>query len=76
MSGRRPKRADLATREVLSAVRLHRFRAFEALCCKYPMKVVRAAIDRDVRADYLDYGVSADRPWLSPKGEQLLHIVR
>jgi hypothetical protein len=40
------------------------------------MKVVRAAIDRDVRADYLDYGVSADRPWLSPKGEQLLHIVR
>ncbi|MFS0697765.1 hypothetical protein [Streptomyces nitrosporeus] len=57
-------------------MRLHRFRAFEALCCSYPVKVVRAAIARDVRADHLDYGVSADRPWLTPAGEQHLDARR
>lgn len=64
------KRSDLTTREVLSAVRRHRVGAFERLLSKYPEKIIRAAIDRDIRTGMLDYGVTADRPWLTPEGER------
>jgi hypothetical protein len=66
------KRSDLATSEVLAAVRDHRFRAFEYLADRYPAKVVAAAFSRDVRAGLLEYGVSLVRPWLEPAGERLL----
>lgn len=68
------KRADLTTYDVLTAVREHRFSAFEQRAEKYPAKVVRAAIARDVGAGLLEYGVSADRPWLSPAGEHQLEV--
>ncbi|MGW1938968.1 hypothetical protein [Streptomyces goshikiensis] len=61
------KRADLPTPAVLDAVSTHGFRAFERLIEQYPVKIVRAAIARDVRTGVLEYGVSADRPWLSPR---------
>lgn len=64
----RPKRADLATREVLRAVAEHEFRAYEYLAAKYPAKVVEAAMCRDTGAGLLEYGVSGVRPWLTPLG--------
>jgi hypothetical protein len=70
------KRSDLASVAVLAAVRERRFEAFEHLCEQHPAKVVRAAISRDVRAGLLECGVSLDRPWLSPAGEQRLSTER
>lgn len=66
------KRSDLRTSEVLAAVRERKFKAFEHLCEQYPVKVVRAALMRDVRAGWLEYGVCLERPWLTPAGEQRL----
>jgi hypothetical protein len=68
----RVKRSDLDTRDVVTAVQQHQFRAFEALAEQYPEKIVQAAFSRDVRSGYLDYGVALERPWLTPAGEQLL----
>ncbi|MFJ5804856.1 hypothetical protein [Streptomyces sp. NPDC093093] len=61
------KRSDLPTRALLDAISAHGFCAFEHLIKQYPVKVVRAAIARDVRTGRLEYGVSADRPWLGPR---------
>jgi hypothetical protein len=60
------KRSDLPTSAVLDAVAVHGFSAFEHLTAQHPVKIVRAAIARDVRNGLLEYGVSADRPWLAP----------
>jgi hypothetical protein len=60
------KRSDLGTAEVLSAIRDHGSKAFEHLAATYPAKIVRAAFARDGRTGLLDFGVSLDRPWLSP----------
>ncbi|MEU0991944.1 hypothetical protein [Streptomyces sp. NPDC005953] len=66
------KRSDLSTREVLTAIREHQFNAFQVLASKYPSKVVRAALTREAKAGRLEYGVSLDRPWLTPHGERQL----
>jgi hypothetical protein len=66
------KRSDLTTAEALTAVHQHGYGAFEYLSASYPVKVVRAAFARDDRAGLLEYGVSADRPWLTPAGQHRL----
>ncbi|MFD3777339.1 hypothetical protein [Streptomyces sp. NPDC058612] len=58
------KRADLPTDAVLRAIAEHGVHAFEHLTARYPVKVVRAAIARELRTNRLEYGVSADRPWI------------
>jgi hypothetical protein len=73
---RRPKRADLSTIEVLSAIAIcrtdHGNYAWEYLCRRYPPKVVWAALDREDRRGHINWGVSMRRPWLEGKGEQAL----
>lgn len=59
------KRADLPTGAVLIAVRDYGFRAWDVMVAWYPPALVRAAILRDVRAGWLDYGVAVERPWLT-----------
>lgn len=69
MAPGRPKRSDLTTDALLAVVRQHGFHAFESLASAYPAKLVQAAIERDIRAGYLEYGVSLTRPWLTPQGD-------
>lgn len=66
------KRADLPTAVVLACVHQHGTGAFEVLTATYPIKVVRAAIARDLRRGYIEYGVTLDRPWLTPQGRKTL----
>ncbi|MYV56517.1 hypothetical protein [Streptomyces sp. SID3212] len=68
MTAARPKRSDLTTVALLTAVQRHGFNAWETLAAAYPPKLVQAAIQRDIKAGHLEYGVSLERPWLTPQG--------
>jgi hypothetical protein len=67
------KRADLTTAQVLRAYRdQSRFVPFPTTTLideGYPEKVVYAAIEREERRGFIDYGVSLRAGWLTPKGE-------
>lgn len=62
------KRSDLSSRLILSAVEAHGVNAWEILAGRYPPKIVLAAMQREVDAGNLDYGVALHRPWLTDKG--------
>jgi hypothetical protein len=66
------KRSDLSTERLLRAVATYRTSAWGVLTDVFPPKVVLAAIEREVRAGRLEYGVWAGWPWLTPKGEAAL----
>lgn len=73
---RRPKRADLSTLELLSAIHKHGIYAWEVLMCRWPPKIIEAALIREDERGYTNYGVAAHRCWLEPKGEEALrHLV-
>ena len=68
------KRADLPTWWVVRIVSVFGTSAYEAfVAAGFPDKVVVRAFERDIRAGYLDCGVSSSRPFLTPDGERLLH---
>jgi hypothetical protein len=66
------KRSDLSTRIVLEVVDYWGMHAWERLSEKYPPKLVLAAIEREVTAGRLEYGVSVHRPWLTDSGRRVL----
>lgn len=66
------KRSDLTTGMILRAVDQYGVHAWERLTDRYPPKVVLAAIQREVDADRLDYGVALHRPFLTPAGRAVL----
>ncbi|MFI8278536.1 hypothetical protein ACIGBH_27420 [Streptomyces sp. NPDC085929] len=68
------KRSDLPTTRVLVGIRDHGTHALDELTGTYPIKVVRAAFARDVRRGYIEYGVTLDRPWLTPQGHKALGL--
>ncbi|MGW6790028.1 hypothetical protein [Streptomyces chartreusis] len=75
MASRPPrlKRSDLPTFVILSFITVYGTHAADALTdIGWPPKVVLAAIMRDVRRGYLDYGVSAWRPWVTAEGHEHL----
>lgn len=59
------KRSDLDTRTVLEAVRQG---GPYGKLTSYPSKAVTAALERELRAGRIDYGVSLARPWLTDQG--------
>lgn len=60
------KRSDLDTRTILEAVR--QGAPYGQLAAHYPSKVVTAALERELRAGHIDYGVSIANPWLTYQG--------
>lgn len=66
------KRSDLDSLTLAKAVDKYRGGAWTVLCTRYLPKVILAAIERDVRAGYLNYGVSAASPWLEQAGADLI----
>jgi predicted esterase len=57
----------------LEAVAEHRTVAREALLAEgYHHKVVYAKAEKAARKGYTDFGVVADRPWLTDKGREFL----
>lgn len=65
------KRADLSSHELCRTIANHGVWAWEQLIWRYPPKVVLAAIERDDKQGYLEWGVSARRPFLTDKGRLL-----
>lgn len=66
------KRADLTTPMILAAVHAHGVDAWEVLTADYPPKLILAALQREVDAGRLDYGVALHRPFLTDKGRAAL----
>ena len=77
-----PKRADITTLALLSAIDDHRTRreqsgpaprelpgAWWTLCTVYPEKVVTAAYNREDDRGHLECGVSLRTSWLTDKGQ-------
>lgn len=77
-----PKRSDITTLALLSAIDDHRTRreqtgaapwelpgAWWTLCAVYPEKVVTAAYAREEDSGHLDCGVSLRTAWLTDKGQ-------
>lgn len=72
------KTAGITTTQVLFAVHAMKVAAmqgddvsaFQLLCemTDAPGKVVLSALEREVRADRLEYGSSINRPWLTETG--------
>jgi hypothetical protein len=72
------KTADITTTQVLFAVHAMKVAAEQGDPVSAPQllsemtlapnKVVLAALEREVRADNLDYGSSVNRPFLTPQG--------
>jgi hypothetical protein len=63
----------LTMRHFLKTVKVHRTGTREALLDEgYPSKVIYAKAKKAARMRYTDYGVVADRPWLTPHGEAFL----
>lgn len=59
--------------EFLSAVREHQTRVREVLIEQgHHPSVVYAKAEKAARKGYTDYGVTADRPWLTDKGAAFL----
>lgn len=75
--GRPPKRADLTTAMILTAVRDYRTGAHTALeRAGWPHKVVAAALTRECTAGHLDWGCSPLLCWLTPQGHRRLEGTR
>jgi hypothetical protein len=66
------KRSDVTTQVILSAVDRHGVHAWEVLIEEVPPKLVLAAMQREVDADRLTYGVALHRPFLTDKGRAFL----
>lgn len=73
------KRSDISTLTVLSAaLEAHRGGVRKATWeyilekTNTPMKIIYAAMDREDRAGYLEWGVSLRTAWLSEKGKDKL----
>lgn len=66
------KRSDLDTITLLTTVDYWGTSAWLRLRDRYPPKLIRSAIERDCRRGLLDYGVAAERPWLTEKGRMRL----
>jgi hypothetical protein len=70
------KRADISTAEVLRAYRDRpMFGPWPTAILMekgYPAKVAYAAMEREERRGFIEYGVSLRAGWLTPKGEREL----
>lgn len=74
------KRSDISTLTVLSAaLNAHRIKGSGKMTWEYileetgaPLKIIYAAMDREDRAGYLEWGVSLRTAWLSEKGKDKL----
>jgi hypothetical protein len=62
------KRSDLDSQLILGTVACWGVHAWERLVEKYPPKLVLAAIEREVGAGRLNYGVAMRRPFLTDQG--------
>lgn len=71
---RRPKRSDLSTLELCTAVSRLGVFAWEDLIKRFPPKVVLAAIDRDTRRGFVSWGVAQRRPFLEPSGRAIVDL--
>lgn len=69
---RKPRCSDISPLMLLNAIHFLNFGAFEHLCETFPPKVVLKAIERDDRNGLIDYGVSIMKPWITPKGREIL----
>lgn len=78
LEGDSMKRSDISTLTVLSAA-LTAHSTNQAMTWEYilwatdyPLKIIYAAIEREVNAGYLDYGVSMRTAFLTDKGKDKL----
>lgn len=64
---------DLTMLHFLAVVRDHRISTLEVLLAEgFHPKVIYAKAEKAARKGYTDYGVVADRPWLTPLGSTFL----
>jgi hypothetical protein len=66
------KRSDLDSQLILGAVAYWGVHAWERPVEKYPPKLVLAAIEREVNAGRLNYGVAMRRPFLTDQGQEAI----